>query len=225
MASIGGSNIVKDGLVLHLDAANNKSYVSGSTTWRDLSGNNNNATSSSPQYSGSNGGSLYFPNNTTSLFNTPSYTLVPNNGITMETFVYPTSDTFSSGLNGILGFRNTQIWALGILGLGSSGRIYIQYGGLNTQPYDITVANTWYHLVVTLSTTSINLYVNGINRGLLTGTYSTPSDTAAFTIGKWVGGFQDPLKGNVAIVRWYNRPLSALEVQQNFNATKGRFNL
>ena len=32
--------IVTDGLVLYLDAANPKSYVSGSTTWFDLSGNN-----------------------------------------------------------------------------------------------------------------------------------------------------------------------------------------
>jgi hypothetical protein len=29
--------IVTDGLVLYLDAANSKSYVSGSTTWNDIS--------------------------------------------------------------------------------------------------------------------------------------------------------------------------------------------
>ena len=39
-----GPNITTDGLVLALDAANTKSYVSGSTTWNDLSGNNNHAT-------------------------------------------------------------------------------------------------------------------------------------------------------------------------------------
>ena len=32
--------IVTSGLVLSLDAANSKSYVSGSTVWRDMSGNN-----------------------------------------------------------------------------------------------------------------------------------------------------------------------------------------
>ena len=36
--------IVTDGLMLYLDAANRQSYVSGSTTWRDLSGNKNNGT-------------------------------------------------------------------------------------------------------------------------------------------------------------------------------------
>jgi S1-C subfamily serine protease len=36
MATIGGSNAVRSGLVLSLDAANARSYVSGSTTWRDM---------------------------------------------------------------------------------------------------------------------------------------------------------------------------------------------
>ena len=37
-----GPNVVTDGLVLALDAANPTSYVSGSTTWQDLSGNSYN---------------------------------------------------------------------------------------------------------------------------------------------------------------------------------------
>jgi len=37
-----GPNVVTNGLVLNLDAANTKSYVSGSATWRYLSGNGNN---------------------------------------------------------------------------------------------------------------------------------------------------------------------------------------
>lgn len=36
--------IVRDGLVLYLDAANPKSYSGSGTTWYDLTGNNNNAT-------------------------------------------------------------------------------------------------------------------------------------------------------------------------------------
>ena len=38
MSSLGGPNIVTNGLVLSLDAANTKSYTSGSTTWFDKSG-------------------------------------------------------------------------------------------------------------------------------------------------------------------------------------------
>jgi hypothetical protein len=37
MATYGGSNVVTDGLVLALDAANPKSYPGSGTTWKDLS--------------------------------------------------------------------------------------------------------------------------------------------------------------------------------------------
>ena len=40
----GGSNIVRDGLVLYLDAANTKSYPGSGTTWSDLSLRGNNMT-------------------------------------------------------------------------------------------------------------------------------------------------------------------------------------
>ena len=44
--------IVTDGLVLYLDAANTKSYVSGSTTWNDLSKTPNNGSVPTPRSAG-----------------------------------------------------------------------------------------------------------------------------------------------------------------------------
>ena len=56
-----GPNIVTDGLVLVLDAANPTSYISGSTTWRDLSGNNNSGSLvNGPTFNSVNGGSIVF---------------------------------------------------------------------------------------------------------------------------------------------------------------------
>jgi hypothetical protein len=40
MGISGGPDMIQDGLVLSLDASDRNSYVSGSATWRDLSGNN-----------------------------------------------------------------------------------------------------------------------------------------------------------------------------------------
>ena len=55
------NNIVTDGLVLQLDAVNSKSYVSGSTTWNDLSGNSYTGTLlNGVGYSSEVGGSLSF---------------------------------------------------------------------------------------------------------------------------------------------------------------------
>jgi hypothetical protein len=53
--------IVTDGMVLNLDAANRKSFVSGSTSWYDLSGGGNNGTlTNGPAYNSANGGSIVF---------------------------------------------------------------------------------------------------------------------------------------------------------------------
>jgi hypothetical protein len=41
MGVYAGPDIVEDGLILHLDAANGRSYPNTGTGWFDLSGNNN----------------------------------------------------------------------------------------------------------------------------------------------------------------------------------------
>ena len=56
-----GATIVRDGLVLYLDAANEKSYPGSGTTWYDLSGNGNDVTLiNNPTYSTNNNGSFIF---------------------------------------------------------------------------------------------------------------------------------------------------------------------
>lgn len=57
----GFGQIVTNGLVLALDAADRNSYISGSTTWFDVSGNNNNGTlTNGPTFSSTNGGAIVF---------------------------------------------------------------------------------------------------------------------------------------------------------------------
>jgi len=53
--------IVTDGLVLYLDAANTKSFISGSTTWNDISKNKNDGTLiNGPTFNPNNMGSIVF---------------------------------------------------------------------------------------------------------------------------------------------------------------------
>ena len=60
MPTHSGPNITNDGLVLHLDAADIKSYVSGSTTWYNLAGTSNGTLVNSPSFSTNNRGVLSF---------------------------------------------------------------------------------------------------------------------------------------------------------------------
>ncbi len=57
----GGGNVTTNGLKIYLDAGNPKSYVSGSTTWYDLSGNNVNGTlTNGPTFSPEANGCIVF---------------------------------------------------------------------------------------------------------------------------------------------------------------------
>lgn len=83
MSLIGGPNTTKDSLILHLDAANPKSYPGTGTTWYDLSGNGNNATLfNSPIYNVNNGlGSFEFDDY--KYLNFPEISLI-NQAFTLE---------------------------------------------------------------------------------------------------------------------------------------------
>ncbi len=75
MATIGGSNIVRSGLVLELDAANARSYVSGSTVWRDVSGTNiSGSLTNGPTFNSANGGSIVFNGSNQYVTSLPSLT-------------------------------------------------------------------------------------------------------------------------------------------------------
>ena len=59
MAIRGGPDIIEDGLVLHLDAADRNSYAGSGSTWYDLSGSGNNGTlTNGPIFSQNNRGCI-----------------------------------------------------------------------------------------------------------------------------------------------------------------------
>ena len=74
-----GPHIVTDGLVLHLDAANTKSYQSGSTTWFDKSGYGINGTlTNGPTFSSANRGIIVFDGVNDYIDNTVNLTQINN---------------------------------------------------------------------------------------------------------------------------------------------------
>jgi hypothetical protein len=74
-----GPHIVTDGLVLSLDAANIKSYASGSTTWFDKSGFGTNGTlTNGPTFSSANGGIIVFDGVNDYINNTVNLTQINN---------------------------------------------------------------------------------------------------------------------------------------------------
>lgn len=210
------NSIVTNGLVLALDAGNTKSYVSGSTTWRDLSGNNNNGTLVSVSYTESNGGSLVFDG-------TNSYVTIPSSSLlnTLTQFTYMAyvninpSDTYGA----IISRSSALVWYAGRTTVAQ--RIYI--GGIAPGDSNTFLPSDKYAFIcITWDGSTVRYYFNGVPDGITTNTSSALNSTPV-TIGRYQTG--EYFQGKINIVGIYNRALSQQEITQNYNATKTRFGL
>lgn len=222
-------NIVKDGLVLCLDAGNGLSYrpnVSG-TIWKDLSGRNNNGTLvNDPAFSNTNGGSIVFDgtNDYVSCGNSPSLQITRG---TISAWFNATNT--NTGYNGIL--VKQYAWALTIR---DNLLVTYDWPNLAERNTGITVGNNTWNCVTmtfteTIGTPSNNaiIYLNGSS--VLTTTITHQNHTIELQLGNGGsaagGGNTQLLSGNIAQALVYNIPLSASQVLQNYNATKSRFGL
>lgn len=101
----------------------------------------------------------------------------------------------------------------------------ISFHGVNQYKSSyIPTLNKWVHIVVTVSSLNIcTIYANGVQ--VYQGTYYYNLTTPSLIC---IGAFGDsttvePYAGCITNVRIYNNTLSAKEVYQNYNSTKGRF--
>ena len=130
---------------------------------------------------------------------------------------------------------NHMIWETrSDVGSTQDGLVFFVYGGNNDEWQVWTAggskiagangsvaADTWYHTVVTRISGTTTLYVNNVSIGSFSDSYNYSNDD--LYIGKNVSA-ADLLKGDIAAIRIYNgKGLTAAEVRQNFNATRGRY--
>jgi hypothetical protein len=92
--------------------------------------------------------------------------------------------------------------------------------------------NTNYNLTITRENQTFNMYINGVyNTGSTMPFTASILQTTPIIGGRTTGGGSptpadaDFLNGRIYSTQIYNRALSASEVLQNYNATKGRFGL
>ena len=235
-----GPNIVTDGLVLHLDAGNTKSYPGSGTTWFDKSGNENNGTlANGPEFSSANGGSIVFDGSN-------DYVILPDLvnirlvDVTFS-FTFKLNNTTSDGDLLNKGNHSTDapllIWFDKIVGGGSNiGRTncisVLLYDGTNgfhwiSTGSDTININTLYVLDVVIkpSTNELLLYLNGVLSNSNIKNYNGIQNSSNnFILGAAGNGGRN-LSGNIYSYKSYNISLTSQEVLQNYNATKSRFNL
>lgn len=216
MATAGGSNIVKSGLVLYLDPANPKSYVSGSTVINNITGSASGGTLTGGTFSGINGnviitnGTSDYITVTLPVFSSTyslSFWFKPINlpGGEIQLFSSPADVASLSFFDTVAGVYRLGSWN------GSSYR----------QTNAIIRTGSWYNFVMVNSANTTH-YVNGYLDSTHASTATLNSGTATIAC---IGGTARFLNAHLSSVMFYNKALSAAEILQNFNATKGRFGL
>ena len=223
---------IADGLVLYLDAGNTKSYPGSGTTWYDLSGKGNHATLyNSPTWSSTNGGTFTF--NGSDHYAAPAAGFADfTSGITIFSIV-----NFGSGTTEtLIDFGN---------GVGSDNFIFRRGGGTGrdlvwniyngTTDRDIVsttfgagILNSNASHAVTHDNSNVKFYRNGVLNGSLV---SYPYTLTNITrnncyIGRPSNDASNPyFGGTINVIMIYNRALSDVEIQQNFNALRVRFGI
>ena len=217
--------IVTNGLVLNLDAAKTDSYPGTGTTWRDLSGNSNNGTlTNGPTFSGiGKQASIVFDG-------VDDYVNLGNLGLPTSSFTCQCVFKYDTTANGnTLINLNYSYPNSGYLIRQNSGPIIVfTNNGSETSITSNTSISTniIYHLTVIQNNGVCSIYLNGVldkQSNLSNPVLNSSKDTYLGRRGEpSIGAY---LNGNIYSIQIYNRSLTASEVAQNYNATKGRFNL
>ena len=228
MGTHGGPDIVTDGLVLSLDAANKKSYPGSGTSITDLSGTNTIGTlTNGPTFNSGNAGTIDFDATNDFILLAASAALSVNHH-TISSWNYSSNYDhdgflFEKTTNGTV---NTQY----SLFLHNSNLIYYRTYGLSavnvTHTTNDLINNAWNNLVVTYDGSTKKIYINGVLKKSQSATGTVTQNTAGTSIiGAYGTGQAYFLNGKIAQTAIYNKALTSTEIVQNYNATKSRFGL
>lgn len=213
-------------LKVHLDAGDSASYTGSGSTWTDISGNSKNATLVSHAYSSEGQGSISFVPGASGTIS--GGTAVVTGNYTKSVWVkFQGSGTeyrnlISGDNNATHAFWAPTNWQNTFYNKVTSG-----HNGTWTHvssTTDIGTTNKWHHLCVTFSTTNgMKLYVNGqvesTNSAMITAMNMSGGNLYLNSFNNGGNGFT----GQMAQALVYDRELTASEVSQNYNASKGRF--
>ena len=226
--------IVNDSsLLFYLDAVNTKSYVSGSTTWTDISkGGNTGTLVNGPSFSSANGGSIVF-DGTDDYCNVPISAVPTGNQATVSfwtKFNVTQASSIFSAYNSA-GQRQINIhltWSDSIAywDCGATGGTYDR---INSSTLTTAQKTGWHNWVFTKDATAgtMVIYLDGISLASGTGKTNTIGTISTASKRCAIASFDDTMyySGNISSMLLYNRALSATEITQNFNTHKSRFGL
>ena len=227
-------SIVMDGLIFNIDAGNSRSYSGTGLTVNGLVSGIGGTLVNGVGFTSTNQGSFVF-DGSNDYINLGNPTVLQGLQLNMTIScwfnrqAFTNSATLYSDYADVGGIKLTSLLRIdnNLLAYYTSAP---NNGFQNVYPATIT-SGIWYFVSVavsgTVSSPIANIFLNGttytFNLGALN---STPFTGAIHCIGGNINiGTNEYFNGNIPQLQIYNRALSAQEVLQNYNATKGRYGL
>ena len=214
------TNIIKNGLVFNMDAANRASYPKTGTTATDTIGNIS-STLNGTIFENINSGVFNFDGVDDDISfaaaNSGPLNDIGTGDFTVSVWANAVTKTDYGALIGNNTGNGLLMWRV------ANSNVFQCYigGDSFTTTYTIPFDDTWHYYSITRSGTGVTLYVDGIS--VQTGTSSA---TLASNSISYIGNQPHNnrrWKGTITNVQIYNKALSDEEVTQNYNALKGRF--
>jgi len=234
-----GPRIVKDGLVFVIDAAVSRSYSGSGLTVYDLASSSIGGTlvNGTGFSSACNGLFLFDGTNDSIISANRSIPFTSNSNFTIEALVKFNSNLVAYQTVFLYGIKNQSKVIILSKSPSTINNGYL-YGGVYDGTNFISIGSTYngsqivnlgyIHCILTVDKPSTNfvakIYLNGeLNNtsGAAITSYSLSSlDFFGISSG---GDFSEFVNGSIGFLKFYNRALSAQEILQNYNATKGRY--
>lgn len=248
MGISGGPYTVRDSsLILELDASDRNSYVSGSTTWKDVTPYGNNMSNiNTPGYTSNYGGGIVYDGLTQYSNISGTENQITSSAVTLEIICSVTSNTSTATGGNVYGLRiiafrqNTRT-------NGYEGYILSYNTGSNNTIGTISAvaaSTTGTQVAASVSSSTFNVpmviaasFDSSYVKIYLNGQFVTQSVTGfalnyntghKLTLGRANANgqpFDGYFNGTIYSYKQYNRVLTVEEIQQNYNQLKSRFNL
>jgi hypothetical protein len=229
-------DIITAGLVMHLDAGNAASYSGSGTTWRDISGFGNNGTlKNGVTFNNANNGSMVFDGVNDYFVTDSNLNLSDTDKLTIQIIL----KTATSSPERMI-MEHSVNWnsnnSFGTITTNTGKMQFTDHNqGYNVSNTTITITDNNWHLLSATSDRSLGainqnaIYIDGNlssvtnTAGLLTDNSGNYANLPLYLASR--AGTNYFFNGNIAQILIYKRVLTALEIQQNFNAVKLKYGL
>jgi hypothetical protein len=232
-ATKGGYLVATSSLALYYDPTDTYSYPGTGTTLTSLVGSGLNGTMTSVTYTSPY---LTFNGSTSQVSIADNAALEPGTGdFSIEVWlrysaIAGRTRTYVSKTNNGGGSAD---WGYGLRTNASTSATYLEVGNGTTSlssPTTSVTTGVWYQIVgvwTNVATNSIALYKNGALVGSSSHSFaSVKNTTTPLYIGNYNGNeFAQQFAGDIGIVRYYSKALSADEILNNYDANKATYGL